>query len=92
VLFATLAALPLAGVADMASPAMLADTCAGCHGPDGKSPGRIPSIKGLSSDAIASAMRRYKDGTRQSTIMGRIARGYSNEEIKAMSDYLAGKR
>ena len=36
---------------------MLANSCAGCHGTDGKSPGAIPAIDGKSADYIAESLR-----------------------------------
>lgn len=92
---AGLLALGLAGpalAADAASGRMLADTCAGCHGTDGKSPGPIPPLYGMSASHIASAMRGFRDDTRRSTIMGRLAKGYSDAEIQSMADHLAGIR
>jgi sulfide dehydrogenase cytochrome subunit len=81
-----------AGAADeVPSGRMLANTCAGCHGTDGRSPGPIPPIHGMSAGHIASAMRLYKNGQRPATVMDRIARGYSDREIERMSEYLAGR-
>ena len=68
---------------------MLADTCAGCHGTDGRSPGPIPPLYGMSASHIASVMRAFRDGSRRSTIMGRIAQGYSDAEIERMARHLA---
>ena len=69
---------------------MLADTCVGCHGPEGSSVGpAIPSIAGVSAEYFNTVMKAYKDGTRYGTIMNRIAKGYSDEEIALMGDYFA---
>lgn len=87
-----LGAIPLTHAGEIATPSMLANTCAGCHGTGGNSPGRIPSIQGMSAEAVGSAMRRYKAGTRPSTIMGRIARGYTGEEIDAIASFYAGTK
>ena len=74
-----------------ASPAMLANTSAGCHGTNGASGGpATPTIAGLSEDYFIETMEAYKSGDRWSTIMGRIAQGYSEEEIAAMAGYYAG--
>lgn len=76
-----------------ASPSMLANTCAGCHGTDGASTGpSIPTIAGMSPDYFVSIMEAYKSGETQSTIMGRIAKGYSDEEIKTLADYYSAKK
>ena len=69
---------------------MLADTCAGCHGTDGASTGpATPSIAGLSEIYMVDSMKAFKSGERTSTIMGRIAKGYSEEEFKLMASVFA---
>lgn len=76
----------------MASAEMLANTCAGCHGTDGNSQGpATPTIAGISSEYFIGAMQDYKSGKRPATIMGRIAKGYSDEEITAMAGFFAKK-
>jgi cytochrome c553 len=70
-------------------PAGLALSCWNCHGPGGSSPGDIPSIDGLSAEAIADSLRKFRSGDSEGTIMNRIAKGYTDEEIDALSDYLA---
>ncbi|MEA1888452.1 MAG: c-type cytochrome [Pseudomonadota bacterium] len=79
----------------MAAPtaSMLADTCAGCHGPDGSSMGpAIPNIAGVSAEYFNTVMKEYAEDDRASTIMGRIARGYTTEEIALMADFYAAKK
>ncbi len=73
-----------------ASGAMLASTCEGCHGTAGNSNGpATPSIAGMSEDYLVEAMEEFRDGDTQSTIMGRVAKGYSDDEIAAMSAHFA---
>ncbi len=73
-----------------ASGAMLASTCEGCHGTAGNSDGpATPSIAGMSEDYLVEAMEEFRDGDTQSTIMGRVAKGYSDEEIAMMSAHFA---
>lgn len=75
-----------------ASAAMLAETCAGCHGTDGASVGPAsPTIAGINKDYFDEVMKGYREGTVYSTIMGRIAKGYTDEEIGLMGTYFAGK-
>jgi sulfide dehydrogenase cytochrome subunit len=79
----------------MAAPSasMLADTCAGCHGTDGVSMGpAIPNIAGVSAEYFNTVMKEYQEDDRASTIMGRIARGYTTEEIALMADLYAAKK
>jgi len=67
--------------------AILANPCAGCHGMDGVSAGTIPSINLLSADAIVAALKAFKTGERPGTVMDRIAKGYTDEEIQRIADY-----
>ena len=69
---------------------MLADTCAGCHGTDGASAGpAIPSLAHMSTTYMVDSMKAFKSGERGSTIMGRIAKGYTDEEIELMAKVFA---
>lgn len=89
-----LSGVALGAAANAATPSgeMLGNTCAGCHGTDGISTGpAIPTIGGLSNDYLVDAMMEYKTGERGSTIMTRIAKGYTDDEIKAMSKFFSGK-
>lgn len=75
-----------------ASARMLSETCAGCHGPDGASAGpAIPTIAGMHGDYFVELMNGYKSGDVYGTIMGRIAKGYSDEEIELMAAFFAEK-
>lgn len=72
---------------------MLANTCAGCHGPNGISAGpATPSIAGMSRDYFIESMNAYAAGDRPSTIMMRIAKGYSEADIEAMADYFSKQK
>ncbi len=69
----------------------LSDTCAGCHGTDGASGGPgTPSIGGLSKAYFIELMQGFKSGEIPSTIMGRIAKGYNEEEIDKIAAHFAG--
>jgi sulfide dehydrogenase cytochrome subunit len=70
----------------------IAFTCNGCHGSDGMSKGAAPSIKGLPASYLESAMKDFKSEKRPATIMSRIAKGYSDEEITAMAVYYASMK
>jgi cytochrome subunit of sulfide dehydrogenase len=70
------------------SGAALGQPCAGCHGTNGHSAGdSMPSIAGLSNRYLLKAMLDFKRDLRPSTIMGRIARGYSDQELATLSAY-----
>jgi sulfide dehydrogenase cytochrome subunit len=67
--------------------AIFANPCAGCHGTDGKSTGEIPALDSMSAEYIESAMLAFKSDKRPGTVMNRIAKGYTDEEIKLMAEY-----
>lgn len=77
-----------------ASAEMLANNCVGCHGPDGNSLGPAsPSIAGMDKNNFADIMQSYKsEGGRYSTIMGRIAKGFDDQEIDLLAGYFASKK
>ena len=75
-----------------ASADMLSHTCAGCHGTNGASSGpATPTIGGLSTEYFVEVMQGFKSGDIKSTIMQRIAKGYSDEEITLMADWFGAK-
>ncbi|MDZ7657592.1 MAG: c-type cytochrome [Sulfurimicrobium sp.] len=70
--------------------AMLSNTCAGCHGTNGSSAGpSMPTIAGMPEVYLLETMKKFKSGERPSSIMGRLAKAYSDEEIKIMVDFFA---
>lgn len=71
--------------------AAIADACATCHGPDGRSSGAIPSIANMPAAELTAAMRAFRDGERAPTLMDEIAKGLSDAEIEALAGYLAEK-
>ena len=79
----TLAALLLLGGTAIAADASggLATACSSCHGLAGRSAGAIPPLAGLSPPEIAQLLRQFRSGERQGTIMARIAKGYTDQQI-----------
>jgi len=77
-------------VAEPAGPTgqAMAQTCYVCHGPAGRSVPPIPTIARLPADILRGRMMEFKTGQLPSTVMARIAKGYSDEQITAISDYL----
>jgi sulfide dehydrogenase cytochrome subunit len=72
---------------------MLVNTCVGCHGPNGSSLGpATPSIAGMSKFAFIQAMQEAKRNERPTTIMGRLARGYTDEDIETMADFFSKQK
>ncbi|TQV64633.1 MAG: c-type cytochrome [Halothiobacillaceae bacterium] len=64
-------------------------TCVVCHGQGGQGSGAIPPLAAKGADHLYQEMADFKSGKRLSTVMNRHARGYSDEELKAVADYFA---
>ena len=72
--------------------AILANTCFSCHGTDGRSAGAMPSIEGKAANYIADSLKHFRDGTKPGTVMPRIAKGFTDEEIAILADYFSSRR
>jgi len=69
----------------------LAATCAQCHGTDGRVvPGAIvPPLAGRPAASLVQRLMAFKAGSAPSTVMGQLAKGYSDEQIRRLADYFA---
>ena len=75
---------------DPAAVQVLAGPCASCHGPDGRSPGAIPSIAGLPEATAAERMLAFRDDADPAaTIMPRLMKGYDEAQIRALAHWFA---
>ncbi len=70
----------------------LANTCNNCHGVNGVSVGQsMPSIGGQVEPYLKNVMLEWKTGARYSATMGRLIKGYSDEQIAALATYFSKK-
>jgi len=69
-----------------------ASSCSGCHASNANAGTPVPPLKGRSAADIETAMADYKAGKRQGTIMDRIAKGFSEEETKAIAAWYAAQK
>ena len=65
---------------------MQADTCAMCHGTDGKSTGSVDDLFGLEAEEFIEEMQEFRVEDK-GRLMAVIAKGYSESQIKAMARY-----
>ena len=61
-----------------------ATACSGCHGA-----GPVPSLHGRAPEDLVAAMQAFRTGERAATVMDRIAKGFSDEETRAIAAWLA---
>jgi cytochrome c553 len=84
-----LSTLGTAGAAD-APPG--ASSCAGCHPVSRAVETPAGRLIGHSAADIAAALQAFRSGQRPSTIMDRIAKGFTDDEIKAIADWYGAQK
>ena len=52
----------------------------------------MPRLAGLPKDYLAAQMQAFRDGKRPATVMHQLAKGYSDEQIEALSAYFARRK
>jgi cytochrome subunit of sulfide dehydrogenase len=72
--------------------AVLAGGCANCHGTDGRlESGAGPAIAGEAAAVIEAKLLAFRaDETPGATIMPRIAKGFTEDELRALAHHFAG--
>lgn len=71
--------------AQNADVSILAATCSGCHGANADGSGGIPGLKGQQQAYLADQLKAFKGGSRPATVMNRLAKGYTDEEIAGLA-------
>lgn len=69
--------------------ALLAASCAACHGTNGRSVGGMPKLAGLDELHFIKQMLQFQSGERDATVMMHHASGYTEEEIRQLAAYFA---
>lgn len=70
---------------------LLAEACLGCHGADNAGASSVAGIAGRPAPELAAQLAAFRANERPATIMGRIARGYSEAEVAAVAAWLAAQ-
>lgn len=71
--------------ADESDRALLAQMCAACHGPDGRSPGSVPGLASLNEEAVRVLLLAFRSAETEATVMDRIARALTDGEIESLA-------
>lgn len=70
--------------------AVLAGTCANCHGPQGLSTGGIPTLRGQDGSHLLQRMQAFKaNRAADATIMNRLMQGYDDAQIQALAAWFS---
>lgn len=88
---ASVALLSPAAAQTPADVVVLAGPCANCHGPDGRSPGQIVSLAGRPQAVLLQQLQAFKSDSPPpgTTVMNRLAKGYSDEQLAALAGYFS---
>ena len=80
---------PPAAAADVQ---VLANSCSGCHTTSDTLTTAIPRIRGLPEPVFLEAMRAFRAGQRAATVMDRLAKGLTEDEIRQLAAYFGARR
>lgn len=69
-----------------------ATSCSGCHAVPSVASPAVPRLYGQDANAIMTAMAEYRDGKRPSTVMNRIAKGFTDDELRPIAAWLAAQK
>ena len=85
------AAMPLANPATTeVSGETMAHGCAACHGTLGRlGDESFMPLAGMPARQFVATMIDFREGQRPATLMGHVAQGFSDAEIRAMGDFFA---
>jgi cytochrome c553 len=80
------------GAGDAAAGKAKSAMCAGCHGPDGNATVPMyPKLAGQHEQYLVSALKAYKDGTRNNPIMKPMAGPLSDQDIENLAAYFSSQ-
>ena len=86
-----LAAIAAAAVASAEPPAG-ASSCTGCHPTSSRVTSPVLRLNGLDQAQIVRALQEFRAGTRTGTVMDRIAKGFTDQEIQAIAAWYAAQK
>ncbi len=70
---------------------ILAASCYGCHAEGGASHAAIPSLQGLDQAVLVQRLNGYRTDSIDGTVMNRLAKGYTAQEIELLAEALSVK-
>lgn len=67
-----------------------AASCAGCHGPDGKSSNPMwPNLAGQKEGYLVKQLKAFRDGTRTDPMMSPMAKPLTDADIENLAAYFS---
>jgi len=81
-----------AAAAASAEPPAGAASCSGCHPASARVSSPVSRLAGMDRAAIVKAMQDFRSGQRAGTVMDRIAKGFTDDEIQAIAAWFATQK
>lgn len=69
-----------------------AAACSGCHATGTTAAPPMSRLYGRDAGDITTAMTGFRDGSLPATVMTRIAKGFSDDELRAIAAWLAAQK
>jgi sulfide dehydrogenase cytochrome subunit len=69
-----------------------ASSCSGCHAASAGVRTPVPPLAGRPAAATVAALREFRTGTRPASVMDRIAKGFTEDEIAAIAAWYAAQK
>jgi sulfide dehydrogenase cytochrome subunit len=85
-----LLSLPFGAMAADAPPG--ASSCSGCHPASRSLDTPVSRLVGGNPADIVAAMQAFRSGQRPATVMDRIAKGFTDDEIKAIAEWYGAQK
>jgi sulfide dehydrogenase cytochrome subunit len=71
----------------------MAHSCAACHGTYGQlGDESFAPLAGMPSGQFVKTMIDFREGRRPATLMGHVAKGFSDEDLKGMGAFFAAQK
>jgi sulfide dehydrogenase cytochrome subunit len=69
-----------------------AASCSGCHAAGPTTAASVSRLYGRDAGELTTAMIGFRDGSLPATVMNRIAKGFSDAELRAIAAWLAAQK
>lgn len=69
-----------------------ASSCSGCHAVNASVETPVPPIRGRTAEEIIAAMVAFRAGKQPATVMDRIAKGFTDDELRPIAAWLAQQK
>ena len=94
----SLAAGVIAGISILSAAAVAADappgasSCSGCHSANATDTSTPPRLIGRDTAKMVMALQEFRSGQRAATIMDRVVKGFTPEEVEAIAAWYGAQK